>query len=134
LTDFFASNEEEKLTFGEEDYFVKQGDDTTVTWLVPTAQKNAMEAIRMEISVGASTEKDLPHEGQEFGYVLEGEIKVAISQEVRLLLGKMNILGGNLWELRKQAHNEGMFNLEIKFKNLANQLEETIEELQSKIS
>ena len=65
---------------------------------------------------------------------LEGEIKVAISQEVRLLLGKMNILGGNLWELRKQAHNEGMFNLEIKFKNLANQLEETIEELQSKIS
>jgi hypothetical protein len=46
----------------------------------------------------------------------------------------MNILGGNLWELRKQAHNEGMFNLEIKFKNLANQLEETIEELQSKIS
>lgn len=64
---------------------------------------------------------------------LEGEIKVAISQEVRLLLGKMNILGGNLWELRKQAHNEGMFNLEIKFKNLANQLEDTIEEILSKI-
>jgi mannose-6-phosphate isomerase-like protein (cupin superfamily) len=39
-----------------------------------------MEAIRMEISVGASTEKDLPHEGEEFGYVLEGEIKVRVGK------------------------------------------------------
>ena len=80
LTDFFASDEEEKLTFGEDDYFVKQGEDTTVTWLVPTAQKNAMEAIRMEISEGASTEKDLPHEGQEFGYVLDGEVRVTVGK------------------------------------------------------
>lgn len=80
LTDFFASDEEEKLTFGEDDYFVKQGEDTTVTWLVPTAQKNAMEAIRMEISVGASTEKDLPHEGEEFGYVLDGEVRVTVGK------------------------------------------------------
>ncbi|MBR7141326.1 MAG: cupin domain-containing protein, partial [Clostridia bacterium] len=80
LTDFFASDEEEKLTFGEDDYFVKQGEDTTVTWLVPTAQKNAMEPIRMEISVGASTEKDLPHEGQEFGYVLDGEVRVTVGK------------------------------------------------------
>ena len=80
LTDFFASDEEEKLTFGEDDYFVKQGEDTTVTWLVPTAQKNAMEPIRMEISEGASTEKDLPHEGQEFGYVLDGEVRVTVGK------------------------------------------------------
>lgn len=65
---------------------------------------------------------------------LEGEIKVAISPEVRRLLGKINVLGGNLWELRKQAHNEGMFNLEIKFKDLAKQLEDAIEALQSRIS
>lgn len=65
---------------------------------------------------------------------LEGEIKVAISPEVRRLLGKINVLGGNLWELRKQAHNEGMFNLEIKFKNLAKELEDTIQEIQSAIS
>ncbi|MBQ7224731.1 MAG: cupin domain-containing protein [Clostridia bacterium] len=80
LTDFFASDEEEKLTFGEDDYFVKQGEDTIVTWLVPTAQKNAMEAIRMEISEGASTEKDLPHEGEEFGYVLDGEVRVTVGK------------------------------------------------------
>lgn len=65
---------------------------------------------------------------------LEGKIKVAISPEVRRLLGKMNVLGSNMWELRKQAHNEGMFNLEIKFKNLVKELEDVIGELQSNIS
>ena len=65
---------------------------------------------------------------------LEGEIKVAISAEDRKAIAKLNTLGVNLWELRKQAHNENMFNLEIKFKNLAKELEETIQEIQSAIS
>ena len=65
---------------------------------------------------------------------LEGEIKVAISAEDRKAIAKLNTLGVNLWELRKQAHNENMFNLEIKFKNLAKELEDTIQEIQSAIS
>ena len=65
---------------------------------------------------------------------LDGEIKVAISAEDRILISKLNTLGVNLWELRKQAHNEGMLNLEIKFKNLIKELEETIGAIQSKIS
>jgi hypothetical protein len=65
---------------------------------------------------------------------LEGEINVAISAEDRKAIAKLNTLGVNLWELRKQAHNENMFNLEIKFKDLAKQLEDAIEALQSRIS
>ena len=45
LTDFFASDDETKIVFGEDDYFVKTGENVTTTWLVPTAQKNMMEPI-----------------------------------------------------------------------------------------
>ena len=37
-----------------------------------------MEPILVELNKGAITEKDLPHEGEEFGYVLEGKIELYI--------------------------------------------------------
>ena len=55
LSAFFSEDEEEALVFTGEDYFVKVGDGSTVTWLVPTAQKNAMEPIKMLLKGGAST-------------------------------------------------------------------------------
>ncbi len=80
LSAFFSEDEEEALVFTGEDYFVKVGDGSTVTWLVPTAQKNAMEPIKMLLKGGASTEKDLPHDGEEFGYVLKGRVKVCVGK------------------------------------------------------
>lgn len=80
LTDFFASDDETKIVFGEDDYFVKTGENVTTTWLVPTAQKNMMEPIHVELAAGAATEKDLPHEGEEFGYVLSGCVTVHIGK------------------------------------------------------
>lgn len=76
LSEFFAVDEEEKLVFDESDHFVKEADGTVIKWLVPTSQKNAMEPITVTIDVGAVTQKDLPHEGEEFGYVLEGKLKL----------------------------------------------------------
>lgn len=80
LADFFAEDEGEKTVFGVADYFEKVTDENTITWLVPTAQKNAMEPIRLTLSVGARTEKDLPHDGEEFGYVLKGKICVCVGK------------------------------------------------------
>lgn len=80
LTDFFAAEESEKLVFGEDDYFEKVTDESVITWLVPTAQKNAVEPIRLTLSPGAKTEKDLPHDGEEFGYVLKGKISVCVGK------------------------------------------------------
>ncbi len=74
LTDFFDDDDEAQLVFGSEAYFAKSDEGTVTTWLVPTSQKNAMEPIKVELSPGASTARDLPHEGEEFGYVLSGEI------------------------------------------------------------
>lgn len=35
-----------------------------------------MEPVLFTLEVGASTDIDMPHEGQEFGYVLKGKITV----------------------------------------------------------
>ena len=80
LSEFFSEDEEEPLVFTKEDYFLKEGENSAVTWLVPTAQKNAMEPIMLRLKGGAATEKDLPHDGEEFGYVLKGTIKVCVGK------------------------------------------------------
>lgn len=78
LKDFFAEEENEKITFSQEDYFILQNEDISTTWLVPSAQKNAMEPIIVNLSPNTKTEEDDPHEGEEFGYVLSGKILICI--------------------------------------------------------
>ena len=80
LADFFADDDDESLVYGENDYFVKTSDNSSITWLVPTAQKNEMEPIRLQLDAGAETEHDMPHEGEEFGYVIKGKIRVHVGK------------------------------------------------------
>lgn len=75
LSEFFAAKEEEKVIFTREDVFEKEdGAGYTVSWLVPNAQKNALEPILLRLQGGASTAVDDPHEGEEFGHVLSGTV------------------------------------------------------------
>ena len=74
LNEFFKEAEEEKIIFKEDDFIEKTTDDFTLSWLVTNAQKNMMEPILVELSAHKKTEQDFPHEGEEFGYVLSGEI------------------------------------------------------------
>ena len=78
LKEFFNEEDDDQVVFTEEDYFVKESDDTQITWLVPNSQKNEMEPILMVINPHTSTMVDMPHEGQEFGYVLEGVVEVVV--------------------------------------------------------
>lgn len=80
LNEFFSDDDDEQVVFTESDHFEKQIEHGKIVWLVPTAQKNRMEPIRCELSVGAETEHDIPHEGEEFGYVLDGKIKLYIGK------------------------------------------------------
>lgn len=50
-------------------------------WIIPNAQKNLMEPIYMTLLPGGRTKDDNPHEGEEFGYVLQGIIIVSIGNE-----------------------------------------------------
>lgn len=80
VADFFAKNEDEKVVFTPEDMFVSEDSEikSSVCWLVPNAQKNALEPILVTIESGGSTYPDDPHEGEEFGYVLSGSVTLVL--------------------------------------------------------
>lgn len=78
FSEFFSEEKDEKIIFTKEDYFEKIEDDQKTKWLVVNSQKNEMEPILVELEKDAQTEKDLPHEGEEFGYVLQGKIELII--------------------------------------------------------
>lgn len=80
LKDFFNDPEEEQIVFKQDDYFEKKDDElgNKIEWIIPNAQKNEMEPIRLTLASGGSTYPDLPHEGEEFGYVLSGSIIIHI--------------------------------------------------------
>ena len=76
LKSFFDDSEDTQIAFKQTDYFEKI-DETLhnkIEWIIPNAQKNMMEPIRLTLEPGGSTYPDNPHEGEEFGYVLSGSI------------------------------------------------------------
>lgn len=80
--EFFSDNADDKIVFSMDDYFEKDEKGIVTKWLVVNSQKNEMEPILVEIKKGEETEKDLPHEGEEFGYVLEGSIELVIGNKI----------------------------------------------------
>ena len=74
MSRFFAVEEEEQVVFTDEDTFVDEQEEYTIHWIVPNAQKNSMEPLRMEIRPNGRTQTVYPHKGEEFGYVLQGRI------------------------------------------------------------
>ncbi len=76
LSDFFHEEAEEKIVFTNAEYIDKQSDGMLFSWVIPNAQKNMMEPVLVELESGASSPVDFPHEGEEFGYVLEGRIAI----------------------------------------------------------
>ena len=84
LNDFFSEKPDEQIVFNEEDFFTKEDTElqNTIEWIIPNAQKNMMEPIRLTLQPGGSTYRDVPHEGEEFGYVLQGSIKIHVGKKV----------------------------------------------------
>lgn len=83
LKDFFNEDDEEQVVFGDNDYFEKvdEEDKNITEWIIPNAQKNIMEPIRVTLQPGGSTYPDNPHEGEEFGYVLSGIITIHLGKK-----------------------------------------------------
>lgn len=84
LKDFFDDTEDDQIAFKETDYFEKIDEllKNKIEWIIPNAQKNMMEPIRLTLSPGGSTYPDNPHEGEEFGYILTGSIQLIIGKRV----------------------------------------------------
>ena len=82
IKEFFSDTEEvEKYSFNKNEFIEKVTDEYVLNWLVPNAQKNVMEPMLIELSPNTATEEDVPHEGEEFGYVLEGEIRIHLGKK-----------------------------------------------------
>lgn len=84
LKEFFNDEEDNQVVFHREDYFEKNDEElgNKIEWIIPNAQKNEMEPIRLTLKPGGSTYMDLPHEGEEFGYVLNGNITIHIGNQI----------------------------------------------------
>lgn len=78
--EFFSDEKESKIVFSDKDFIEKSADGHTVEWLVPNAQKNEMEPIRVTLEPHTALSQDIPHEGEEFGYVLKGSIVLHFGQ------------------------------------------------------
>ena len=83
LSDFLHEENELQIVYPKEDYLEKEDEHkNSITWLIATAQSRSMEPILVQLQPGQSMPEDKPHEGEEFGYVLDGEIRLHYGEDV----------------------------------------------------
>ncbi len=74
LSEFFHEEEEEQIVFTQKDFFVDTREEYQIEWIVPNAQKNEMEPILLTLPPKGKSHEMQSHFGEEFGYVLKGNI------------------------------------------------------------
>lgn len=98
MAGFFKEETNEPSVFTNDDFYVKENEDSLITWLVPNAQKNEMEPILYELESGSETFVVQPYEGEEFGYVLRGKITLVNTskdEKIDIRKGETFYLKGN---------------------------------------
>ena len=91
LKSFFSDFEDNQIVFHKSDYFEKEDNElgNKIEWIIPNAQKNMMEPILITLKAGGCTYPDNPHEGEEFGYVLSGNVEINIgSRKIKAAKGE----------------------------------------------
>ena len=83
IGEFFNEAPDEQIVFGKQDYFVKEDTEykNEIKWFIPNAQKNTIEPIYLTLQAGGSTCPDTPHEGEEFGYILQGTVSIHLGNK-----------------------------------------------------
>ncbi|MFV0479284.1 MAG: helix-turn-helix domain-containing protein [Anaerorhabdus sp.] len=107
MAKFFQEEKKEKLIFSEEDFFKDEKEDSCLHWIVPNAQKNEMEPILLELKQGGESQKISPHEGEEFGYILSGKVKLYFGDSERYVKkGETFYISGNQEHYLKNESKE----------------------------
>lgn len=105
LRDFFDEKQDEQIVFTNKDFFVNEQVGYLVSYIIPNAQKNEMEPILVELQMGASTEPIVPHDGQEFGYVLSGRVILHYGhKELLVKAGQTFYIKGNKTHYLSNQH------------------------------
>lgn len=103
LAQFFSEEKNEKIVFTQEDFFLDIQEGSTISWVVPNAQKNDMEPILLELKPKQASNTISPHSGEEFGYVLSGKVTLVIGGK------KHSVKKGQTFYL-KGSHAHHLFN------------------------
>ena len=97
LKEFFAEEEDEQIVFGKNDFFINEQEDYKISYIIPNAQKNEMEPILIELKKDKKSMELDPHDGEEFGYVVQGKVTLVNGDDVfELKKGETFYLRGNL--------------------------------------
>lgn len=80
---FFNEDVQSKIVFTKDDIYQSENHELAhiVSWLIPNAQKNAMEPILIELGPHGASSVEEPHKGEEFGYVLKGAITLYVGKK-----------------------------------------------------
>lgn len=92
LAEFFQEDKNDQFIFHADDFFVDEREDCTVNWIVPNTQKNQMEPILLELPEGGESFTVEPHDGEEFGYVVEGSVVLVCDGEEHPLAPRRDLL------------------------------------------
>ena len=97
LKDFFSEDEDEQIVFSKDDFFENTQDDYKISYIIPNAQKNEMEPILIELKEDKKSMEIDPHDGAEFGYVIQGKVTLVNGEEeYDVKKGETFYLKGNL--------------------------------------
>lgn len=110
LSEFFREEEEEKIVFSTKDFFVDKREEYQIEWIIPNAQKNEMEPILLTLLPHGKSHEMEAHQGEEFGYVLKGNVTLVRDNKKYRLKAKdtfyMNGKKGHY--LYNQGNNEAL--------------------------
>ncbi len=81
LKDFFADDKEGSIVYKKGDYFENEQEEYKIQYIVPNAQKNLMEPLKITINPGGKSQEISPHDGEDFGYVLDGKAELIYGGE-----------------------------------------------------
>ena len=69
--------------FFKEGFFEKVDEaGNSIQWIVPAAQKYQMEPLLVLLKPHQSLEEDKPHDGEEFGYLISGKLRLYLGDKV----------------------------------------------------
>ncbi|MBM6842084.1 helix-turn-helix transcriptional regulator [[Clostridium] spiroforme] len=106
LKEFFAEEEDEQIVFGKNDFFINEQEDYKISYIIPNAQKNEMEPILIELKKDKKSMELDPHDGEEFGYVVQGKVTLVNGDDAfELKKGETFYLRGNLPHYLENHHD-----------------------------
>jgi transcriptional regulator with XRE-family HTH domain len=82
LSDFFSDDKNIKVVYKKSDFFEKDSENGNILWLITNSQSNKMEPIIVELPANKSSLVYSPFEGEKFGYLLSGTIKLHVGKNI----------------------------------------------------